>query len=137
MFAGALVAAQGPINGRLGVAIGSPLPAALISFSIGWTALLVVNLVSRQPLGEIIRLGDQPWWLWIGGLFGAVMVVGAATVVPRIGAAAWIGAVVAGQLSAAILYDHFGAFGQDVRPIGWERIIGVAFLAIGVYLIRR
>ena len=37
---GTLIAAQGAINGRLAGGIGGPIHAALISFSVGWLALL-------------------------------------------------------------------------------------------------
>ncbi len=82
-------------------------------------------------------MASLPWWAWVGGLIGAVMVTSAATAVPRIGVAAWVSAVIAGQLIAAVLYDQFGAFGQAVRPATPLRLAGVGFLIVGVYLVRR
>lgn len=134
---GMMIAAQGAINGRLSSAIGGPIQAALISFTVGWLALLVLNLLlgNTFPLGT--ALSRLPWWAWIGGLLGAVMVASSATAVPRIGVAAWVAAVIAGQLFAAVLYDHIGAFGQVVKPATPLRLLGVAFLGIGVFLVRR
>ena len=45
--------------------------------------------------------------------------------------------MIAGQLTAAVLYDQFGAFGQAVRPATPLRLLGVGFLVLGVYLVRR
>lgn len=137
VVSGMMIAAQGAMNGRLGYYLGGPLQAALISFTVGWCVLLAVNvLLGHRPVG-LSTLGQAPWWAWLGGALGAVMVAGAATAVPRIGVAAWIGAVMAGQLIAAVLYDHIGAFDQDVRHVTPLRLVGIGFLIVGVYLVKR
>lgn len=134
---GTLIAAQGAINGRLAGGVGGPVQAALISFSIGWVALLAVNIALGHKVPSIGQTFTVPWWAWVGGLIGAVMVASSATAVPRIGVAAWVSAVIAGQLAAAVMYDQFGAFGQAVRPATPLRLLGIGFLVLGVYLVRR
>lgn len=137
IFAGAMIASQGIINGRMATHMGGPLQAAFISFSVGWLALLAINLSLGHALPMGAALQAAPWWAWLGGLMGAIVVSLAAAAVPRIGVATYVGAFIAGQLTAAVLYDHFGAFGQQVREATPMRLLGVAFLALGVYLIRR
>ncbi|WP_084399277.1 DMT family transporter [Henriciella aquimarina] len=137
LLSGALMAAQGAINGRLAGGIGGPLQAAFISFTVGWAALLVANLfmgVRVPPAGQV---ASMPWWVWVGGVIGALVVASTALAVPKIGVAAWIAAFIAGQLGAAVLYDQFGAFGQAVRPATPLRLLGAGFLILGVYLVRR
>ena len=121
---GALMAAQGAINGRLASGIGGPVQAALISFSVGTAVLLAANVAFPTRRSSDLVLG-------------AVVVGTAALAVPRIGVAAWIAAFIAGQLGAAVLYDQFGAFGQAVRPATPLRLLGVGFLLLGVYMVRR
>ena len=137
LVCGTLIAAQGAINGRLSEAVGGPIQAALISFTVGWLALLVLNLSLGHRLPSQSQVASLPWWAWVGGLIGAVMVTSAATAVPRIGVAAWVSAVIAGQLIAAVAYDQYGAFGQAIRPATPLRLTGIGFLIIGVYLVRR
>lgn len=137
VLAGAMVAAQGMVNGKLGMVIGSPVQAALLSFSGGWILLLAVNMLFGQGLPNLQAMSQAPWWAYLGGIAGAYLVAMAATAVPRIGAGAWVSAVMAGQLSAALLFDHFGFFGQQVRPISLDKILGVAAMGFGVWLIRR
>ncbi len=137
VLAGGLIAAQGAINGRLASHLGGPLQAALVSFSVGWIVLFTLTVALRQPAPALNAAAGAPWWAWVGGAMGAFMVAMAATAVPRIGVAAWVSAVIAGQLVAAIAYDHVGAFGQAVREASWQRFLGAALLAGGVYLIRR
>lgn len=137
IMAGTLIAAQGIVNGRMATHMGGPLQAALISFSVGWIALLAVNLAFGNKLPILHALDVAPWWAWLGGLAGAVVVTLAAFAVPRIGVAAYVSAFIAGQLTAALLYDHFGLLGQTVREITPLRLLGVLFMGAGVYLIRR
>ncbi|MCI4643630.1 MAG: DMT family transporter [Hyphomonadaceae bacterium] len=137
ILAGALISAQGVVNGRLTTYLGGPLQAALISFTVGWVALLAMNIAFGNKLPSPDILGSAPWWIWLGGLVGAVAVTLAAFAIPRIGVAAYISALIAGQLAAALFYDHFGAFGQTVREITPLRLVGILLMGAGVYLIRR
>ena len=65
------------------------------------------------------------------------MVSSTAFGVPRIGSTAWMAALLAGQMAAAVLLDHFGAFGQASRPVTPEKLVGIAALFGGVWLIQR
>lgn len=137
ILAGAMISAQGVINGRMAIHMGGPLQAALISFSVGWLALLALNLALGHSLPVRAAAETAPWWAWLGGFMGAVVVTLAATAVPRIGVATYVAAFIAGQLTAAVVYDHFGIMGQAVREITPMRLLGVILLGLGVYLIRR
>ena len=137
VIGGALVAGQGAINGRMAQTVGHPLLAAVLSFSVGLTALIVLSVVSGQGLSNLGQAVRAPWWAWLGGFLGAYLVATAAMAVPRIGAGAWVSGVIAGQLCAALIYDHFGAFGLERRPIDLSRLLAVGFLVSGVVLMRR
>jgi bacterial/archaeal transporter family-2 protein len=54
---------------------------------------------------------------------------------PRIGVAATIGIVIAGNLVMAALIDRYGLFGQDVIPIDRWRLLGLLLLATGSALL--
>ena len=137
LLGGVAISAQGMINGRLNMLLGSPIQAALISFSVGWLVLLSVSMVSGVGLPSPSRFAGAPWWIFLGGVAGAYMVASTSFGVPRIGSAAWISGVLTGQLLAALLFDHIGAFGQAVRPVTLEKLAGIAALLTGVWLIRK
>lgn len=137
ILGGALVAGQGAINGRMAAAVGHPLQAAVISFSVGFVALAFLSLATGAGLPQLARALAAPWWAWVGGLLGAYLVATAAFAVPKIGASAWVAGVIAGQLVAALLYDHFGAFGLPKREIDLTRLGGVVFLGLGIWMMRR
>jgi len=135
--AGLLIPLQGIINGRLAGLVGGPVQAALVSFTVGLTALIIINVTLGHRVPSFDTLTQAPVWIWTGGLFGVMMVVLAATAVPRIGVATYVSAIITGQLTAAILYDHFGILGQAVREATPLRLLGVVFLILGIILIRR
>jgi transporter family-2 protein len=56
---------------------------------------------------------------------------------PKIGAANALGFVIAGQLLGAVILDHFGWIGFPVKEISWTRILGIAVMILGVYLVQK
>lgn len=135
--AGGLIAAQAPINGKLGGTIGR-LPAAAVSFLIGLallTALVVVTGQLRDASGA--ASSGLPWWCFVGGLLGAVYVVTALSTVATLGAGGVTAATIAGQLTASILIDQYGLFGVGRNPVTLGRMLGVVFLSVGVFLVVR
>jgi len=134
--AGVLVAMQAPINGRLGRALG-PFQAASVSFLIGLLLLVALAAVSGGGLGPIVRTGQQPWWYLLGGLLGAAYVTVALTTVRTLGVGGVTAATIGGQLTMAVVVDHFGLLGVDRHPVSIARVAGLMLLALGTYLVVR
>jgi len=135
--AGACVAVQAGVNAQLSRWLESPIRAAFVSFLIGTVALVVVALVAvRKAYPSTARIGDAPWWIWIGGLLGAFYVVTAIVAAPKLGAAALLSAVVAGQMIASVVVDQYGLVGFPERHISPGRIAGIVLVGSGVALVR-
>ena len=134
--AGGLVALQAPINSGLGKAIGS-LPAASFSFFVGLVALVGITFVSGEGFGRLGEVGGLSWYYLIGGLLGAVYVTTVLIAVRTLGAGGVTAATIAGQLVLSIVIDRAGILGLEQRPISTARVLGVALLAAGVFLIVR
>ena len=135
LVAGGLLAVQGPILARLAQHAGGPIQAAIVAFAIGLAALLAVCALSGGALPRPSGIARMPIWLWAGGLIGTSLLVLTLHAVPRIGVTTFAAAVVCGQLLAALAYDHFGAFGLELRRIGPREVAGAAFLLTGLLLI--
>jgi transporter family-2 protein len=135
-FAGALVALQAPINSRLGSAVGT-FQGALVSFLIGSVALALIAALSGGGLGQIVEARHLTWYWFLGGLLGAVYVTTILVTVRTLGAGGLTAATIAGQLSMAVVVDHFGWLGVTRQPISAARVAGIALLALGVWLIVR
>jgi bacterial/archaeal transporter family-2 protein len=132
--AGGLVAMQAPINSGLGKAIGS-LPAASFSFAIGLVALVGITLVSGEGFGQLGEVGGLSWYYLIGGLLGAVYVTTVLISVRTLGAGGVTAATIAGQLTLSVILDQVGFLQLAQRSITPGRVLGVALLAVGVYLV--
>ena len=134
--AGGMVAAQAPTNAILAKAGGSPILAALISFTVGTAALFLVWLATPNRPSSTAFAG-LPWYAWIGGLYGAMFVAVAAYAAPKIGIASLITVGIAGQIAVALFLDHFGALGLPRDPISLGRVAGAALVIAGVVLVRK
>jgi bacterial/archaeal transporter family-2 protein len=134
--AGVFVGLQAPVNSRLGKEIGS-LQAATVSFTIGLLALIVVASLSSGGISGVANAGKAPWWALIGGVLGAFYVTVALITVRTLGLSALTAIVVSGQLAIAVVVDRFGLLGITKQQIGTPRIIGLAFLLVGVVLVVR
>jgi transporter family-2 protein len=75
--------------------------------------------------------------VFTGGLIGAVFLFVSLFAAPRLGIATTIAVLIAGQLAAALVVDHFGWLGVPVRPVNPYRVAGALCLLTGVLLIRR
>jgi transporter family-2 protein len=134
--AGVVLPFQAGINTQLAHWLHSPIRAAFVSFAVGTVALVVLSALVWRPLPSSARLGNTPWWVWIGGLLGAFYVAGSIVTAPRLGAATLIALVVAGQAVASVVVDHFGMVGFKEQHVTPGRILGMALIVGGVTLVR-
>ena len=137
LVAGALMPLQAGVNAQLARWVGHPVVASLVSFAVGTLALLAYGAVLRPQLPTPGSLAAAPWWVWGGGLLGAVFVTAAAAFAPRLGAATFISVTIAGQVLVSVLLDHFGAVGFAERPVTPLRLLGALLLVAGVLMVRK
>jgi transporter family-2 protein len=128
-----LGAVQTAVNGRLGLAMGSGLAAALVSFAIGTLGLAVIWLVSRQ---RVQRTGRPKGWMFSGGLLGAAFVLVNAINGPLLGTGLAVSVVQFGQVSAGLALDHTGRIGVTRRPVTRWRLLSAVAVLVGVVLVR-
>ena len=136
-FAGGVVLPfQAGINAQLADWLHSPVRAAFVSFLTGTIVLLVAAAFVFKPLPSWERLGDAPWWVWLGGALGAFYVAASIVSAPKLGAATLVALVVAGQGLASLVVDQFGWVGFEAKHISIGRAVGMALVGAGVALVR-
>jgi transporter family-2 protein len=137
IFSGTLIALQAPINAALGRALGQSVAAAAVSFVAGSVVLVALSWALAQAQGTSIALRAPPFWMLVGGgLLGAAYVTFVIILTPKLGTAATMAFIIAGQLLAALVLDQIGAFDLVVREITLGRVAGAIMLLAGALLIR-
>jgi transporter family-2 protein len=132
---GGFIALQAPINAGLGRATGS-FAAALVSFAVG-TVLLAAIVALSGKAGGVTGATQVEWYYLLGGALGAAYVFSALVLVEEIGAGGVAAATVTGQLTTSVVLDRLGVLGLEQESLSPERVIGVALLLLGTYLVVR
>ena len=135
--AGSLFPMQTAANALLAKGVGGPIAATTISFTIGWFVLLIIDVVGFRQFPSVAQVTSMPpWLLLVGGAIGAIFLSVNVFLAPRLGAAATLVLVIAGQLLAAVTIDRLGLFAFSVRELSLGRIVGVGLVFVGAVLVR-
>lgn len=128
-----------------GVAVGlqSPL-ASLLTQRLGvFESVFIVHLggavIALIPLlfysgGKLGQWRSVPWYALGAGVFGLVVIAAVSYMIPRVGVAASIITIVAGQLLVGTILDQYGWLGASIRPLDVTRFIGLGIVLFGVWL---
>ena len=110
---------------------------SLLSFTVGLICLLLLNLVvNAYAVVHLKPAAVAPWYLWLGGLLGAIFVGYITWVNQQQGVALTFALVVSGQLFCSLLIDHYGLFGSAIFVMNAQRIIGAMLIIAGIFLIK-
>lgn len=137
VLAGMAIAVQSGINSQLRTAVGNPLLAAFISFLGGTIVLSLLLIFSKEALPSLSAFSTISWYKFTGGLLGVFVVTNAIVSVQQIGAANMYVLIIAGQLCAALVMDHFGVLGLRQNPVTVQKLLGILLIIAGVYLVNR
>ncbi|MCE9532846.1 MAG: DMT family transporter [Planctomycetes bacterium] len=120
------------VNTQLRTYMNSPMQATLVSLAVGTVLALIYCLIAGYSWPSFARLGETPWWAWIGGFFGVLFLWCGVVASPHLGVALTFGLVVTGQMATATIIDHFGLLGARIQPVSLGKIAGVVLIVIGV-----
>jgi bacterial/archaeal transporter family-2 protein len=135
--AGGAVAAQAPANNVLSQYVGT-FGAASVNFLVGTTCILVVTFAFAGGFEGGDGASSPAWYYWVvGGIGGALIVTTTLIAVRELGAGGVTASVISGQLALSVVLDRLGVLGLDERAITWEKLLGIALLALGTLLIVR
>lgn len=131
------------LAGGVAVGIQSPL-ASMISQRLGlFESVFIVHLggalVALLPLliyngGKLGQWKSLPWYALAAGVLGLIVIGSISYMIPRVGVAAAITTIVAGQLLVGTILDHFGLLGAMEKSLDVTRVIGLAVVLVGVWL---
>ncbi|WP_461240122.1 DMT family transporter [Paucilactobacillus sp. N302-9] len=135
IFMGAGLATQTAINSKLRQSVGSSYLASAISFMIGMLFLFILGRLFGQPLlPSTSFVTTQPWWIWLGGVFGVIGLTGNIVLFGKLGSIQASVLPILGQIIMGIIIDQFALFGSPRQSLTWLKLFGVTLLVIGVFI---
>lgn len=137
ILSGCLSASITGAYAQLSSIVGNPVQATTVAFFVATMALLLfcTCLGKTQLVGKAFS-SEYPWWMWTGGLCGAIIVFGNAWLVPKVGVGVFSMALLVGQLGLSMLMEHHGWLGAPRKRVSWQQIVGILLMLAGVALIR-
>jgi transporter family-2 protein len=131
---GVAVTLQAQFMGVMDKQIGT-LESVFITYGTGGLLVGLIMLLSRG--GNLAAWQTVPWYTLSAGALGLVIVgcIGYGTA--RLGLVTAMTVIVAAQLMAGALVDHFGLLGADLRPLDLSRTVGMGLLLAGTWLVVR
>jgi transporter family-2 protein len=137
VLSGCLMASVTGAYAQLARIVGNPVQATTVAFFVATMAILLFcTLNGRVRLVSKAFSREYPWWMWMGGLCGAVIVFGNAWLVPKLGVGLFSMTLLIGQLGLSMLMEHNGWLGAPRKRITLLQIVGILLMLAGVALIR-
>ena len=130
------------LAGGIAVGLQSPM-ASMLTQRLGiFESVFIVHLggllIALIPMliygNKLSQWRSVPWYVLGAGIFGLVVIAAISYTIPRVGVAAAITTVVAGQVLSGAVIDHFGLLEAHLRPMDLTRAIGLAVVLFGVWL---
>ena len=131
---GSAMALQGTMNAALGKVVGV-WESTLLVHLIGTVTTLLIILILGIGLNNFSKIGQAPWYVYLGGVLNVVIIYAIVRTMPKIGVGNATTAIIVAQVLTALLIDNCGAFGM--KKIGFQYIdlLGIALLAIGAHIL--
>jgi transporter family-2 protein len=131
---GAATALQAHFMGLMDKRVGT-MESVFITYFGGGVLIGFIMLFQRG--GNMAAAAALPWYAYTSGALGLVIVGTLAYSAPRLGLVAAFTIFVSAQFAMGALVDHFGWMGSAVRPLTAIRLVGMAVVLIGLWLIIR
>ncbi|GAB3524482.1 MULTISPECIES: DMT family transporter [Photobacterium] len=134
LLGGIAVGTQAPIAGAMSQRVGGAASSFIVHLG-GLIASLILLLSRRGE--DIAQWRELPWYMLGCGAFGLVLYLSISHTIPKLGAVSAITLIIVGQLLAGVVIDYLGAFGTIARGLEMYRMLGIALLFAGAYLVIR
>lgn len=85
----------------------------------------------------LVWIGIQkglPWYSFLGGIIGILVVLGTVFSINKLGVANAITLLLASQVLAAALLQQFGLLGQEASPLSAAKLVGLGILLMGAVI---
>ena len=133
LVGGVAVAVQASLAGILSERVGLFGNGAVV---FGGGFLFALALLFTFGTEQLKPWRSLPWYVYLAGPLGIVIISSIGYAIPRIGVASTLTLIVVSQLIVGVGLDHFGWLTVP-RPIELQRLVGTAILFVGTWIVLR
>ena len=134
LLGGVAAGLQGPLTSLMGKHVG--IMGSVFLIHLGGTVASALFLL-WPGAADLGAWRQVPWYALSAGVLGLVLLGALSFCIPRLGAVATITLIIGAQLVVGACLDHFGLLVDTVRPFDASRVLGVAILFLGTWLVVR
>lgn len=134
LISGVAMAVQGSLNSVLRKVVGI-WEATFVVHVIATSLVAVIIFIFHLNKGNFGDLVDAPWYTYLGGILNVIILYGVVMSIPELGVANATTAIIVGQVTTAVIIDHFGFWGLETIPFQWIKLVGIALLALGARIL--
>lgn len=131
LLSGVAVGIQSPLASMITQRLG--MLESIFIIHIGGALIVLVPIIFLRG-GNLGNWHSLPWYALIAGTMGLIVVGGVSFMIPRIGVAASITLIIAGQIVVSAVLDHYGLLGVHIRYLDVQRVLGLLVVFIGAWL---
>lgn len=133
LIGGMAVTFQGQFMGQMDKSIGT-FESVFITYGVGAMAAgLIMLLMKGGNLGA--TFSAVPFYTFGAGILGLIIVGTIGYTITRLGVTTAFTVFLVGQFTLAVIFDHFGVLGSEVRTIGFKQLLGLSVILFGTYLV--
>lgn len=137
MVGGIAVTLQGNFMGTMTRTLGT-LESMFITYGSGGIVVATLFFIRALAVGSgLSQWREVPVYAFSAGLLGLVIVGSIGFATARYGLIATFAIILVAQYGSAAVIDHFGLFGAPVQALDPLRMVGIALLLIGAWLVLR
>ncbi|GEO70168.1 membrane protein [Levilactobacillus acidifarinae] len=135
ILAGMLSPMQSAVNGQVGKQLGDGNASAVVSFGSGLVVMAIIILARRSTRKQFASIPHKiskrsiPWWNWLAGCCGAMVVFSEGASASVLGVATFQTTLISGMVISGLVCDRLGIGVAVKQPFNLPRILG-AILAI-------
>ncbi|MHC9533503.1 DMT family transporter [Dellaglioa sp. L3N] len=141
IFVGMLSPMQSAVNGQVGKFLGDGNASAVISFGSGLVVMTIIILARRgtrkqfSSIPKKISSRSIPWWNWLAGCCGAMVVFSEGATASALGVATFQTTLISGMVISGLVCDRLGIGGQSKQPFNVPRILGAILAIVATVLV--
>lgn len=130
-LSGVFLACMQSFNGQLNASIGMYGTSLIVHIIGGIVLFLYIHFIKKEKL----KFGPMPFYAYLGGICGLLMVSFTSLTIYNIGNVLFTCLSICGQIFLSIIIDHFGLFGIKKNTFNLKRIPALLLIVIGVLII--